>query len=114
MGDFEAAAADFEEVDFEEALVVLELADALVEFHLVELDQQELYQDHQVVPIDIHIMGHIEDTTDMAGDIMVMDFIDHGIGDGGIHPCGRVIIIDHGIIPQCMLVVVSLLLSFFP
>ena len=46
-------------------------------------------------PIDTPIMVHIED-------IMVMDFIDHGIGDGGIPPCGRVIIIDRGIIHQCI------------
>ena len=53
-------------------------------------------------PIDIPIMVQIEDITDMAEDIMDMVFIDHGIGDGGIPPCGRVIIIDLGIILQCM------------
>ena len=53
-------------------------------------------------PIDTPIMVQIEDIMDMVEDIMDMVFIDHGIGDGGIPLCGLVIIIDRGIIHQCM------------
>jgi hypothetical protein len=59
-------------------------------------------------------MAQIEDITDMVGDIMDMDFTGHGIEDGGIPRCGRVIIIDLGIIHQCMLVEESFLRLFSP
>lgn len=95
-------AVDFEAVDFEVELVVLEAVDEPVEFHLGGLDQQELFQDHQVDLIDTLIIVHVED-------IMDMECTGHGIGDGGIPRCGQVIIIDLGIIHQCIWVEESLL-----
>jgi len=76
------------------------------------LDQQESFQDRQADLIDILITVPIEDIMDITEDIMDMDGIDHGIGDGGIHRCGLVIIIDLGIILPCMLVEESLLQLF--